>query len=209
MKRLLAVVLVGASLGACGGLLKSNAPPELVYTPSVPAVSPVTPAIDAVLTIARPSAFPGLDGDGLLLGMPGLRLDRVQGARWSASLPELVQAHLVAALAASGGWRAVASDQSAFGTDFLLQTQIRHFSADYATKEAPPVARVVLHGELGRAHERALLASFDAVAEVPAGADRQAAIVAAMQAALTTAAETLGRDAHAAALKAAAAPKAR
>jgi ABC-type uncharacterized transport system auxiliary subunit len=196
MKRLL--VLLPLLVAGCGGLLKSSSPPETVYSPSVGAVSPLTPLLDAVLIVARPDAAPGLDGDAIVLALPDHRRDRIASARWAAPLPELIQAHLVVALGTRGGWRTVVSDRSAFNGAYLLQTEIRQFSADYDRSGPAPVVHVLLHVELGRLRDRSLLASIDAAGEARATSDRQSAIVAAFDAALAAATDTLGTKVHAA-----------
>ncbi len=201
MKRLLVALAAACPvLAACGGLLKSSTPPEIAYRPTLEVGTALSPTLDAVLTVARPEAGPGLDGDAIVVGLPSARLDRVAGARFAASVPELLEAELVAALGARGGWRAVASDHSAFSGTYLLQTEIRHFSADYAAVGTAPVVRVVIHAELGRVRDRHLVATVDAVGEAPASADRQAAIVAAFGTAMGQAVTMLGSFAHAAAL---------
>jgi cholesterol transport system auxiliary component len=196
MKRLL--VLLPLLVAGCGGLLKSISPPETVFSPTVGAASPLTPSLDAVLVVARPDAAPGLDGDAIVLGLPDHRRDRIAAARWAAPLPELIRAHLVMALGARGGWRTVVSDRSAFNGAYLLQTEIRQFSADYDGGGSAPVVHVLLHAELGRLRDRSLLASIDAAGEARATGDRQSAIVAAFDAALAAATDTLGTRVHAA-----------
>ena len=196
MKRLL--VVLPLLLGGCGSLLKSSSPPETVYSPVVGAAGALAPALDAVLIIGRPDAAPGLEGDAIVLSLPDHRRDRIAGARWAAPLPEMLQSHLVVALGARGGWRAVVSDRSAFNGAYLLQTEIRQFSADYSGTGAAPVVHVLLHVELGRLSDRTLVASLDAAGEARATAPRQAAIVAAFDAALAAATESLGAKVHAA-----------
>ncbi len=196
MKRLL--VVLPLLFGGCGGLLKSSSPPEIVYSPAVGATTALAPVLDAVLVIGRPDAAPGLDGDAIVLDLPDHRRERIAGARWAAPLPEMLQSHLVVALGARGGWRAVVSDRSAFNGAYLLQTEIRQFSADYGGSGQAPVVHVLLHAELGRLGDRSLVASLDAAGEARATADRQSAIVAAFDAALAAATDALGARAHAA-----------
>lgn len=198
----LVALALAVPLAGCGGLFVTRAPPVLTYTPADPTDAPLAPRVDGVLVVARPDAGPGLDSDGIAVALPGHRLDVLSGARWSAPVPELVQAYLVRALSARGGFRAVVSDRSAFTGEFLLQTEVRAFTAEYAARGEPPRIRVWLHGELGRAHERSLLASVEATGEAQATEDRQAAVIAAFEVALAAAAHDLGAQAHAAALAA-------
>jgi len=197
MKPILALGCACMMLSGCGGLLKSNEAPALTYTPAMRAAEPLKP-LGTVLVVARPDAAPGLDSDSIAVALPDHRLDRLAGARWSAPVPELVQDYIVRYLSARGGWRAVVSDRSAFTGTYLLQMDVRAFSAQYAQRGQPPRIRVWLHGELGRTLDRQLLTSIDAVADAQASEDRQSAVVAAYEEALDAAARKLSDSAYAA-----------
>lgn len=198
MKLRLALLVAVLPLAACGGLFQSHAVPTLVYAPAQPLAEPLAPAVPGILVVARPEAAPGLDGDTIAVALPGDRRDVLAGARWSAPVPELVQAQLVGALSASGGWRTVLSDRSAFTGAYLLQTEVRAYTVRYERIGEAPRVEVWLHGELGRMQDRAVLASIDARGASVAAQDRQAAVVAAFDAALGQATATLAREAHAA-----------
>ena len=197
MKPTIALGCACLLLSGCGGLLKSHEVPALTYTPAMHAAEPLK-ALVSVLVVARPEAAPGLDSDSITVALPDRRLDRLAGARWSAPVPELVQDYLVRYLSSRTGWRAVVSDRSAFTGTYLLQTDIRAFSAQYAQRGQPPRVQVWLHGELGRSLDRQLLTSIDATAEAQATEDRQSAVVAAYEAALEAAARKLSDSAYAA-----------
>lgn len=199
MTRLVAMFAACAALAGCGGLFITHAQPSIVYTPTVPVAPAQTPRHEAVLVVARPESGPGLDSDAIAVALPGRRLDALSGARWSASVPEIVQDYLVRSLGGREGWRAVVSDHSAFAGDYLLQTDIRAFTAQYATPGQPPRVQVWLHAELGSSRARTLLASIDARGEAQAGDDRQGAIVAAFDAAFADAVKSLGDQVYAAA----------
>ncbi len=197
MKPIIALCCACLMLGGCGGLLKSHEVPALVYTPGMRPADPLK-SLGSVLVVAHPEAGPGLDTDSITVALPDHRLDRLSGAHWSAPVPELVQDYLVRYLSARGGWRAVVSDRSAFTGTYLLQTGIRAFSAEYSQRGQPPRVRVWLHGELGRAPDRQLLTSIEAMGDAQASEDRQGAVVAAYEAALDAAARKLSDAAYAA-----------
>ncbi len=195
MKNLWVLLTVTACLSGCGVLFKSGAPAATVYTPSPQVHADTVTRLNSVLVVGAPEAGPGLDSDYLMVSLPGQRLDHLAGVRWSAPVPELLQAYWVHSLD-SGGWRAVVSDRSAFAGTYLLQTQIRSFTAVYRQQGQAPVIRVALHAQLGRSSDHVLLANIDAVSEVQASADRQTAIVQAFDAALAAASLELGSKAY-------------
>ncbi len=131
----------------------------------------------------RPVARPGLDTERIAVRLPDRRLDAYAGASWSAPLPQLVEALLVDAFRAAGGWRAVVAEQSAFAGRYLLQTEITDFSADYAEPGGAPLVRVALRGELGPRRRAAAGRERRGPREVRAAADRQREVAAAFEAA--------------------------
>lgn len=190
-----------ATLAGCGSVFQSHesAPVTYALRGAAPVAAPAQVA--ATLVVARPVARAGLDSERIAVRLPELQLDGYAGARWSAPPPRLVEALLLDALRAAGGWRAVVSEHSAFGGRYLLQTEITDFAADYAAGGAPLV-RVALRGELGLAAERRLVASVAGRGEVRAAADRQREVAAAFEQAAARAVEELVAAADAAALAA-------
>jgi cholesterol transport system auxiliary component len=194
-----------ATLTACGGVFQTHEAAPVSYAlRSVPPVA-ATAQVAATLVVARPVARPGLDSERIAVRLPDRRLDAYAGASWSAPPPRLVEALLLDALRAAGGWRAVVSEHSAFGGRYLLQTEITDFAADYGAGGAPLV-RVELRGELGVAAERRLVASVAGRGEVRAAADRQHEVMAAFDAAAAQAVAELVAATDAAALAAEVAP---
>ena len=191
-----------AALAACGGLLQTREAAPLGYTLHAGPVTPAPAAVGATLMIARPGARAGLEGERLAVRLPDQRLDYYAGASWRGPLPRLVEALLVDAFRAAGGWRAVITERSAFAGRYLLQIEITDFAADYSAASAAPLVRVALRGELGLAAERRLVASVEGSAEVRAAADRQRDVVAAFEAAATAAIGKLIAATDAAALAA-------
>lgn len=204
-QRLLSAAVVLLLSAGCSGLFRSHDPATVTYQLRAPAVPAAPARVEATLVIARPAAHPGLDGDRIVVLLPDRRVDAYAGARWSASLPRVVEALLADGFRASDGWRAVVTETSAFPGRYLLQTDIVQFTADYSGGGAP-VARVTLRGELGVYSERRLVASLETSAAVPAAADRQHDVAAAFEAAYAKAAVDLIAAINEAAL-AAEAPK--
>jgi cholesterol transport system auxiliary component len=186
------VLLVCAA--GCSGL-HSSQPPTQVYllAPSLPAALTSAPASQATLRVLRPLAAPGLESDAIALTRSDQRFDFFAHSRWTAPLPELVQAGAIDALRAAGRFRAVQSEAVPLDSDYLLQLEIRRFQAEYRG-EGPPTVRVQLVATLGRRGDRSLIASAAAESDVPAGANRMQSVSAAFEAALGQALAQLVRQ---------------
>jgi ABC-type uncharacterized transport system auxiliary subunit len=188
LRRVLLPVLL--ALPGCSGLLHSAEPALQLYvlrpldTATVtfdadrPAPPSSAPRIAAPsLRIARPLPGPGLNTDRIALLRAGNRLDYYAGSRWSAPLADLVSDLQLMALHHDPLWSAVADDRSGFNTDYLLQTSIDRFTADYATEAGPPTIRVDLHCLLIRRGDGSLLGSFAVSEQQLAQENRMASVV--------------------------------
>ncbi len=140
-------VPVMLALAGCAGLLRSTAPALQLYVLTSPptaivsgdgdpkASAPVVPRSSGpTLRVARPLSGPALNSDRIALLRPGNRLDYYAGSRWSAPLADLVSDLELTVLRADPAWSAVADDRSAFNADYLLQTSIDRFTAQYAAE---------------------------------------------------------------------------
>jgi cholesterol transport system auxiliary component len=180
--RLLPMAVVGG-LCACSGLLRSNAPPLQLYVLQTPSVQNAPQAAVASLRISRPQAAPGLNTDRIALLRPENRLDYYAGSRWSATLPEVISQLQLGVFQSDTAWSAVADDRSNFNAEYLLQTSIERFAAEYATDRGAPMIRVDLHCLLIRRSDGVLLGSFAVSESQPAQENRMASVVAAFSAA--------------------------
>jgi ABC-type uncharacterized transport system auxiliary subunit len=188
--RLLIPVLL--TLGGCSGLLHSTAPALQLYVLGTPQVVTVTsdegrpPSAGSAprtaapsLRISRPLPGPGLNTDRIALLRPGNRLDYYAGSRWSAPLADLVSDLQLTVFRTDSQWSAVADERSSFNADYLLQTSIDRFTADYAGESGAPLIHVDLHGLLIRRSDGTLVGSFAVSDGVMAGENRMASVVAA------------------------------
>jgi ABC-type uncharacterized transport system auxiliary subunit len=174
---LIPVLLV---LSGCGSLLHSTAPALQLYVlQPPPIVAGTPPAAAPTLTVTRALPGPGLNTDRIALLRPGNRLDYYAGSRWSAPLSELLSDLQLTVLRTDSAWSAVADDRSTFSADYLLQTSIDRFTAEYATEAGPPLIRVELHCLLIRRSDGMLLGSFAVSQSEAAQANRMASVMAA------------------------------
>lgn len=174
------------ALPGCSGLLRSTAPALQLYVlaPPPPPVIVTSGTPDALrhsgptLRVARALPGPALDTDRIALLRPGNRLDYYAGSRWSAPLADLVSDLELAVLREDPDWGAVADDRSTFNADYLLQTSIDRFAAEYATGAGPPLIRVDLHGLLIRRSDGILIGSFAVSEKGLAPENRMASVMA-------------------------------
>jgi ABC-type uncharacterized transport system auxiliary subunit len=184
-------VPVVLALSGCAGLLHSTAPALQLYVLAPPEV--VTVVFDAgrpppssapriaapTLRIDPPLPGPALNTDRIALLRSGNRLDYYAGSRWSAPLADLVSDLQLRVFRNDPAWSAVADERSGFSTDYLLQTSIDRFTAEYATEGGPPQIHVDLHGLLIRRSDGALIGSFAVSDKGVAKENRMASVIAA------------------------------
>jgi ABC-type uncharacterized transport system auxiliary subunit len=177
------LTLLALALSGCSNLLHSDAPALQLYVLQPPVLPAPSGTAIASLRIARPLPGPGLNTDRIALLLTDNRLDYYAGSRWSAPLPDLVADLELAAFRADASVSAVADDRSSFNADYLLQTSIERFAAEYASPSGPPLIRVALHCLLIRRSDGALLGSFAVSESQQAQENRMASVVAAFSAA--------------------------
>ncbi len=178
---LLPLLTLCGCLSGCSGLLHSSAPAVQLYVLQLPgtAAPGTPPAATASLRIARPLAVAGLNTDRIALLRSGARLDYYAASRWSALLPEVVSDLELAMFRRDAAISAVADDRTGLNADYLLQTSIDRFAAEYATESGPPLIRVDLHCLLIRRSDGSLLGSFAVSESEAAQANRMTSVVAA------------------------------
>ena len=93
----------------------------------------------------------------------------------------MVRSLLIESLRNGAGLRGVQADSSAFGAQYLLQTEIADFQAEYAAAGDVPTVHVQLIVTLGRYSDRRPLTSFAADARVAAESNSLGAVVAAFE----------------------------
>lgn len=193
--RLALTASVLATLAGCGGLLKSNADVEQLYTlrPVAPASVPATAPVAGMIIVSRPVVQPGLASARIALTRPGNRLDYFAASRWSAQLPQVIGA-LTAEMLLSAGQFEVAADgeRVSGGARYELLLTVRHFEAEYSANDtSAPDARVEFECLIASALPRVILGRCDSAARVPAEGNRMGAIVAALE---TAARQALGKS---------------
>lgn len=189
--RVLAVVLLGSCLTACGGgLLQSDAPVATTYRLAPHAAEAQNVAVSPLaLVVQRPRAPAAIDTDRIAVGAAGNRFDYYSAARWAEPAPQMLQQQLVGALSATGQFGGgVYAAPARVPAELTLDVELRRFEAvtsgaDSADAAAAPVAHVQAQVSLVDARRGTRITSFVADAAVAANANRQSAVIAAFDAA--------------------------
>jgi cholesterol transport system auxiliary component len=120
-----AIMLGGCALGGLTG----GSPPA-TYDLQAPSVEKARGANASQLTIYPPVAIKTIDTEEILVKSGNGRVAYFSGAAWGDRLPRLFQARLVEALANSGAFRAILTNQDRVTGDLSLATEIRDFQVE-------------------------------------------------------------------------------
>lgn len=138
------------SLAGCSLLPDPPAPQMYRLNPAVldPSDSKV---LHSGLVIDVPTAPTNLDSDRIALTRGATRFDYFADSTWTDRVPRLLQAMLVEAFEANGQVTDVSIDPDAMVSGYLLQSQVRAFTARYDEQAInPPIVDVRLEMHLVR-----------------------------------------------------------
>ncbi len=177
------VALVAVLCGSCGIL--SEAPKRQLYrvTPTVNFAAPL-PHVTAQLLVAVPNAPAGLDTARIALSRSPVSLDYFADAEWTDRVPLLVQNAMIEGFERSGAVPAVGRDGAGLRADFILETDIRDFSAIYDSRAEPPLVSVVVNVKLIKIPERKIVGQSSITRRQRAAANAVPDVVRAFDAAL-------------------------
>lgn len=166
----------GAALSGCSGLLpKVNEPVPLYTLSAVTEFGRSLPRVDWQLVVGTPVASADLDTTRIALTRsPGVVEYFAKGA-WADNAPVLLQTKLIESFEASGSV-AVGRDAAGLRPDFVLQSELRDFQAEYG-EGGNPVAHLRLAAKLVRMPDRRIIATATIDQRVPAAGASLAQIV--------------------------------
>lgn len=172
-----AVILAGCSvIGPVSYQLYTlhPSPPQAVDAPSVA----------WQLAVGVPEAPANLDTSRIALSQSRTTMDYFANAAWTDRATTLVQAFLIEAFENSGKVKAVSRDVFALHADYLLQTELRAFQAEYAQPSAAPQVVVRIKSKLVKLSDREIVGDFNSEKSVQAQANNLDSIVTAFNEAL-------------------------
>jgi cholesterol transport system auxiliary component len=176
-------------LAACGGIF-ADTPRRPLYQlkPAVAFNAPPRP-VSAQLLLALPSAPTGLDTNRVALSRSAMSLDYFADAEWTDNAPLVVQTALLDAFEKSGAVPAVGRDSAGLRADFILETDLRDFTAVYDSPNGPPRVTVAFTLKLIKIPERKIIAQHSVVRQQAAAGNKIPDIVLAFNTALGGAVE--------------------
>lgn len=192
-KGLLAAAVVMFCSACSGSLFDSELPVPMNYVIASAPPGSLTgvPTTKVDVAIGRPDLGPGLDTDRIAV-LKGRQLDYYRGARWGGRSVEIVQSMLVSSLNDQGLFRSVTAEQARVATDYMLDIEVRHFEADYAS--GSPEAHVMIIGRLIRIVDRKLVTTVTGEARAAANEERMTAVTQAFEVASQKVALDLARQ---------------
>jgi len=148
----------GAALGGCGIIPKVNDPIPLYTLSAVTQFDRSLPKVDWQLVIGTPVASADLDTTRIALTRsPGVVEYFAKGA-WADNVPILLQDKLIESFEASGAIIAVGRDAVGLKPDYVLQSELRDFQAEFTG--GAPTAHLRLAGKLVRMPDRRIIANI-------------------------------------------------
>ncbi len=129
LKSEIAAIAAAIMLGGC--TFAGGSPPA-TFDLQAPPVEKVRGGGAVQLTIYPPVAVKTIDTEEILIKSASGRVAYFSGAAWGDRLPRLFQARLVEALANSGAFRAILTNQDRVSGDLSLAIEIRDFQVEAA-----------------------------------------------------------------------------
>ncbi|MGD0865925.1 MAG: ABC-type transport auxiliary lipoprotein family protein [Rhizomicrobium sp.] len=176
-------LLVGTAsllvLSGCSGIIGPSSPPPQIYVlqPEFRALGN-SPEVTWQLAIGAPGASESLDTARIALHR-GETLDYFADARWTDATPILIQEKLVEAFEKSTRIRAVAATSDAVRADYVVESTIRDFQANYETQDGTPTIVADIVVRIVRAERNDVVATHDFHHEVRAARNDVPSVVAA------------------------------
>jgi len=166
ISRRLVLLVGGAALAGCGVIPKVNDPVPLYTLSAVTKFGRTLPKVDWQLVVGTPVAAANLDTTRIALTRsPGVIEYFAKGA-WADNAPVLLQDKLIQSFEASGAITAVGRDAVGLRPDYVLQSELRDFQAEFAG--GSPTAHLRLAAKLVRMPDRRIVATASIDQRVPA-----------------------------------------
>lgn len=179
------LVLSAGGLAGCGLVPNVNKPLTLYTVSPKLALSQQPAKVGWQLVVAEPSAERDIDTTRIALTRTPNVIEYFADGNWSDTAPRMVQAKMIEAFESTNAIVAVGRDAAGLRADYILQSDLRDFEADYTTKGGAATAHVRLIAKLVQMPDRRITRTVGAEAAAPASGRDLAAIVVAFEQALS------------------------
>jgi len=176
------LVLSAAGLAGCGLVPDVNKPLTL-YTVKPKLSLAAQPAqVSWQLVVAEPSAERDIDTTRIALSRTPNVIEYFADGNWSDTAPKMVQAKMIEAFESTNAIVAVGRDAAGLRADYVLQSDLRDFQADYTNGAA--TAHIRLIAKLVQMPDRRITRTVSAEVSAPAAGKDLPAVVTAFEQAL-------------------------
>ncbi|MDL2280014.1 ABC-type transport auxiliary lipoprotein family protein [Desulfovibrio sp. OttesenSCG-928-G11] len=175
---LLAALLVSCT--ACALVSPGPPPSRLQLHPALPAPLAAGPAQKQVI-VAMPGAGRELESDAIALVFHGREVRHLAGARWTGSVPGILQRFFVEAIESSRAAAGVSDDVTGLVANARLLSDIKAFGLEYADEKRPPRARFAATFRLLDLYSGKMLAVHSIDNSLPASGNDAVALAAACE----------------------------
>ena len=184
-----AAALGGLTLSGCGVIPNVNKPLEL-YTlkPQVVFDQPL-PKVTWQLVVAEPAAERDINTTRIALTRAPNSIEYFANGNWTDTAPNLVQSKLIEAFETTDSIVAVGRDAVGLKPDFILQSDLRDFQAEFSG--ASPSVHVRLIAKLVQMPDRRIVRTVSAEQSVAAASNTVPAVVTAFEQALSAVLKTI------------------
>ncbi len=157
-RRRLALAAAALALAGCTAVLEPLRPesPQLYVLSPKSTFADGLPRVDWQLLVEPPVSAAGLDTFRIALRETPVTLDYYASVAWTDRAPQMVQTLLVESFENSGRIVSVGRESAGLRSDFLLQSELREFQAEYFGGE--PRVRVGLNSKLISFPDREIIA---------------------------------------------------
>lgn len=178
------LVLSAAGLAGCGLVPDVNRPLTLYTLKPKLALAQQPAKVGWQLVVAEPSAERDIDTTRIALSRTPNVIEYFADGNWSDTAPKMVQAKLIEAFESTNAIVAVGRDAVGLRADYILQSDLRDFQADYTANGGVPTAQIRFIAKLVEMPDRRITRTISAEAAAPASGKDLAAIVVAFEQAL-------------------------
>lgn len=181
--RLMFSALLAACLSGC--FSSAGAKHTVVYTPR--AISPdagTEAAVTWQIRIEQPNSSSFLDSTRIAVRRSNNTMQVFEGARWSDSIPDLLQNHLSQTFNDSGKITAVTALDTNTASDALLMLDIRQFEAVYQDNDHSAAAVISVQANIQSLKNNRIIASKHFLVSIPAAGKKIPQVMSAFDMAL-------------------------
>lgn len=158
MDRRYFILAGGVAVGGCAVIPQVNDPVPLYTLSAVTQFDQSLPRVDWQLIVGTPIASADLDTTRIALTRsPGV-IEYFANGAWADNAPILLQGKLIESFEASKAILSVGRDAIGLRPDYVLQSDLRDFQAEYAN--GLPVAHLRLAAKLVRMPDRRIVANI-------------------------------------------------